>query len=85
MIRYEKVYVSLVLRVGTDGSMYPIELLWEDSARYAVDKVMHVFPSPPQHVGGAGTQKYECLIEGNRRDLYYEKDANRWFVEKRIF
>ena len=82
---YEKVYVSLMLKIGTDGTMHPLELLWEDSARYNVDRVLRIFPAPPPHVGGACTQKYECLIEGNKRDLYYEKDANRWFVEKRVF
>ena len=82
MIKYEKVYVSVELKVDTFGNESLLSLEWEDGRVYHIDKTFSISMSPPQHVGAVLTKRYDVLIEGQEKILYRETATNRWFVEK---
>ncbi len=82
MIKYEKVYVSVELKVDTFGNESLLSLEWEDGRVYRIDKTFSIRMSPPQHVGAVLTKRYDVLIEGQEKILYRETATNRWFVEK---
>lgn len=84
MESYEKVYVAMHLYVDESGDVRPTALVWEDGRRYEIDRVLSVFASPPAHVGGVLTKRYEVEITGFRREIYLETRTNRWFVEKPV-
>ncbi len=60
--------------------MFPVELRWGDGMRYAVDRVKS-FGRAPAHVSSILPVRYTCLFGGRERNLYYEPDEMRWFVE----
>ena len=82
MIKYEKVYVSVELKVDTFGNESLLSLEWEDGRVYRIDKTFSIRMSPPQHVGAVLTKRCDVLIEGQEKILYRETATNRWFVEK---
>lgn len=82
MIKYEKIYVSVELRVDAFGNESLLSLEWEDGRVYHIDKAFSIRMSPPQHVGAVLTKRYDVLIEGQEKILYRETATNRWFVEK---
>lgn len=84
MAFYEKIYVGMVLHVDADGAMRPVEIEWINGKRYEISKVLDKREAPPQHVGGGLTVRYRILVYGRERELYHEKFANRWFLEKLI-
>lgn len=72
-----KRYVEVVQRVAKDGTKTPLFVIW-DNKKYRVNKIISVTEAFSV-TGGAGW-KYECLIENEPRNLFFEKDA-RWFIE----
>lgn len=82
MIKYEKVYVSVEIKVDTQGYENLLSLEWEDGRIFFIDKTLSERMSPPAHVGAVLTKRYDVVIEGRERTLYHETTTNRWFVEK---
>ena len=80
-MRYEKIYVGMILYVDTDGNVKPVELEWTNGNRYTISKVIDKRAAPPAHVGSAATVRYTVLIQGQEKVVYYEKAFNKWFVE----
>ncbi|MBR2844846.1 MAG: hypothetical protein IKF00_06530 [Solobacterium sp.] len=72
-----KRYVDVILMQKRTGDITPMYLIWENGQKYKIDKILsrERRASP---VGGCG-MRYVCLIQGNRRNLYQEKD--KWFIE----
>ncbi|MDE7082580.1 MAG: hypothetical protein K2O89_02595 [Clostridia bacterium] len=85
MAHYEKIYVSMLLRVDADGKTEPVEIEWINGNRYPITKVLESCNAPPRHVGSGMTVRYKILVQGRERELYYEKFPNRWFLEKQIY
>lgn len=82
MFRYEKVYIAVILYVGTDGRMKPIALDWEDGRRFPIDKVVSERNCPPDHVGAILTRRFDVRMEGKEKTMYLELQTGKWFVEK---
>jgi len=72
-----KVYVPVTVRFDTEGRLRPLEIEFDESHRYDVDKVLDVCRAACQTVGGVG-DRYTCLIRGKECYLWFEK--GRWFV-----
>ncbi len=72
-----KRYVDVILRHHKNGTLEPLYICWDDGLNYKIEKVVERTrrASP---AGGCGV-RYTCLIHGQRRNLYLEKD--KWFVE----
>ena len=39
-----KIFVEVTARFDTDGSLTPLDLVWEDGRRYPVDRVIEAVP-----------------------------------------
>ncbi|MDD6005099.1 MAG: hypothetical protein ACI4P1_00585 [Erysipelotrichaceae bacterium] len=75
-----KRYIPVVTLIGKEGEITPVSIIWEDingQRNYKIDKIVDIRKAYSQ-VGGCGI-RYECIISGKKRKLYYEK--NRWFIE----
>lgn len=82
MAAYEKVYVTVMLRVDRDGYSKPVAIEWANGVKYEITKITDVRQVPPQHVGSMPAMRYTILINGYVRELYHETYYGRWFVEK---
>lgn len=80
-MKYIKVYVAVTVLIDESGFIRPLSVVYEGK-RYEVDKIVDVRTTPPEHVGGLITRRYDCKILGKVRSLYVEK-TGRWFVEAR--
>lgn len=78
---YEKVYVSVIVRVDTEGGITPLSVEWADGRTFEITRLFDVRNAVPAHVGGVLTVRYDCLIESARRTLYREEISGRWFAE----
>lgn len=73
-----KKFVDVVTQMRADGTLVPLELVWDDGVRYKIDKVLDVRPCASLKGGGFGV-RYQVLFSGQIRNLYL--DEYKWFVE----
>lgn len=85
MLRYGKVYISMLLHIDNDGVMKPVAVEWTDGTKYEIDKIIDERNAPPEHTGGVLTRKYRVIIKGKERVIYLDKQTNKWFVEKPLY
>ena len=72
----EKRYVPVIVRFDADGKLRPLEIQFDESHKYPVDKILDVRRAACQSVGGVG-DRYTCMIQGKETYLWMEK--GRWF------
>lgn len=72
-----KKYVDVILYQNTDGKIVPLQICWNNGRRYTIDRVVSV-ERRASLAGGCGI-RYVCMIQGQCRNLFLEKD--RWFIE----
>lgn len=72
----EKRYVPVVVHIDEKGKKKPLAIEIE-GRRYGIDRVMKREPAACNTVGGVGI-KYTCVIWGQIRELWEEKE--QWFV-----
>ena len=80
-MRYNKVYVEMVVRVKPDGYTEPITMVWDDGInrqKFEIDKVIEVRKGAALKAGGLGL-RYLVRILGKDKILWYENPG--WFVE----
>lgn len=77
-MNYRKVYVDATVKYTRDGKMFPVELIFEDGQRYAVDRVKQACRAAATKVGGTGI-RFTVMIGGREVFVYF--DRNGWFVE----
>lgn len=82
-VTYVKTYVDVIVRMRTDGSLFPIKIVWE-GVEHKIDKVIKISTEPPRYVGAGVTIKHTCLMDGKEKELFLEDCPRRWFVEKRV-
>lgn len=85
MLRYGKVYISMLLHIDNDGVMKPVAVEWTDGIKYEIDKIIDERNTPPEHTGGVLTRKYRVIIKGKEKIIYLDKQTNKWFVEKPLY
>ena len=85
MLRYGKVYISMLLHIDNDGVMKPVAVEWTDGTKYEIDKIIDERNAPPEHTGGVLTRKYRVIIKGKETVTYLDKQTNQWFVEKPLY
>lgn len=81
-MRYEKIYVDVTAKFLAEGGLRPTELTWRNGKKYVIDKVRFIDRAPAR-VGGLIIKRYTVVIGGQERYLYYDKNLERWFVEKK--
>ena len=75
-----KVYVDVITKFDKDGTIMPLEVMWEDGRKYEIDRIIDVRPAASLKAGGNGI-RYTCRILGQQTYIFLEE--NRWFVEAR--
>ena len=78
-MEYVKVYIAVTLYVDEQGKILPLSIIY-CGKEYRIDKVTDIRSSPPEHVGGLITKRYDCLFMGKTRSVYREV-TGRWFLE----
>lgn len=73
-----KVYVEVIAKFKTDGTMRPLSIVWEDDTKYEISKVIDIRPAASLKAGGAGI-RYTVIINNKETYLFLEED--KWFVE----
>ena len=58
----EKRYVPVIVRFDADGKLRPLEIEFDESHKYPVDKILDIRRAACQSVGGVG-DRYTCLIQ----------------------
>ena len=56
----------------------PLEIQWEDGAKFEIDRILDIRRAASLKAGGAGI-RYICRIRGRVKYLWLEE--SRWFVE----
>lgn len=79
-MHYAKVCVEVAARFLRDGGLRPVALLWEDGRRYEVQRVKFI-ERAPAHVNAVLPVRYTCVIAGKEKELWFEPEELRWFVE----
>lgn len=72
-----KRYVDVILKQTKVGEIQPMYVCWDNGIKYPIDKIISSQRSASV-VGGCGI-RFTCMICGQRRNLFLEKD--RWFIE----
>ena len=62
----EKRYVPVTVHFDAGGKMRPIEIEFDETRRYHIDKILDVRRAACQSVGGVG-DRYTCRIRGQER------------------
>ena len=75
-----KVYVKVIMIQDEEGTIQPLQIVWEDGKVFDVDKVVYRCRASSTKVGGTG-MRYTIRISGKETFLYYSEDENRWFME----
>ena len=74
----EKVFLEVVAKHSTDGSIRPLSLTWSDGRIFTIDRVLDVRMAGSLKMGGQG-MRYTCRIHG--KEIYLFCDEGRWFLE----
>jgi hypothetical protein len=78
MIRpvYKK-YVDVLELRKKDGTLEPVEILWDDKHAYKIEKSEYLQFGTSR--AGGGGKHWRVWIHSQQRDLYLQKD--KWFIE----
>lgn len=74
---WEKHYVDVVAYCCADGSMTPLEIIWDDGRRFPLTPDGHPRRDRVDRIGGAAL-RYPMLVSGKRKEIY--RDDAGWFV-----
>ena len=70
----EKRYVPVTVHFDAGGKMRPIEIEFDETRKYHIDKILDVRRAACQSVGGVG-DRYTCRIRGQES---YKRAAGSW-------
>ena len=83
-----KVDVRVHASFGTDGSISPEVIEWEDGTKYRIDRVLDVRRAASMRAGGSGIRYRVRVVwdtpEGQPAQAVsyiWREDDNKWFVE----
>jgi hypothetical protein len=79
-----KGYVDVTEDRLKDGRLIPRSFVWEDGARYEIDRVLDIRPAASLKAGGAGV-RYTVMVQGRESYMFLEEDsgAEKWFMERK--
>ena len=73
-----KVYVNVTTAFNQDGTLLPLQFIWEDGTKYDIDKVYDFQKAASLKVGGQGI-RFRCRVRNKEVNLFLED--NKWFME----
>ncbi len=82
-MHYIKVYLPIVAEFTSRGGIRPKKLIWNINEEFEIERVKAIERAPCKS-GGILPIRYTVIIDGQEKYLYFEKDKERWFVEKLV-
>ncbi len=76
----KKINVGVCAKFSANGGMIPTEIIWTNGKRYKIDRVTGIARAP-RLVSHALPVRYSCVVGGTVKELYFEPQAEVWFVE----
>ena len=80
---YEKIYVDVTAEFSRKGGMRPKIIVWGDGQKFEIDNVKEICRAPCKS-GGVLPKRYTVTVWGKQKYLYFEREKERWFVEREI-
>lgn len=74
-----KKYVDVIAKMGADGKVMPLTIVWTDGRKFHIDRVRDVRRAASLKSGGVG-DRYTIDIGGQIRFLFL--DEYRWYIEE---
>ena len=74
-----KMFIDVLCMHSKTGDIQPVAVIWDNGAKYYIDKVERVVFRASLKSGGVGI-RYTCRIQDQMRYLFLEGD--KWFIEK---
>ena len=74
----QRINVEVIARFDLEGSVIPLEILWEDGRTFPIDRVITSQWAASLKAGGQGI-RYTVLVGGRQAYLFFENPL--WFVE----
>ena len=69
-----KKYVEVTAKFDVDGTVFPLEIQWEDGAKFEIDRILDVRRAASLKAGGTGI-RYTCRIRGRENSLWLEESG----------
>ena len=76
----EKIPIEVIVRFTENGEIRPLKLIYGDKI-YLIDKVYKKTMTTPKGSFGLSLE-YNCLINGKRKKIYFDRYNNIWYVFK---
>ncbi len=73
-----RVNVNMIVKMTTEGEIFPYKILWEDGRVFEIEKITDKRKMASLKAGGCGV-RYTCKISGAERYIYL--DNGIWFLE----
>ena len=83
-----KVYIKVSAVFGSDGTVLPTAITWENGNQYQIDEVLGIRQAVSMRSGGTG-DKYKIKVQCKERYLFFERpqesaeSIGKWFVAGR--
>lgn len=77
----KKKYVRVIAETSEDGTVTPLEIVWDTGVRYHIDRLLDRRQAHSLKTGGTG-MRYTVRVGGTVTHLWYEDP--RWFVEAKV-
>ena len=85
-----KKYVEVTAKFDVDGTVFPLEIQWEDGAKFEIDRILDVRRAASLKAGGTGI-RYTCRIRGRekifvagRNPVVYRSQGVRLKIEQQV-
>ena len=81
-----KKYVEVTAKFDVDGTVFPLEIQWEDGAKFEIDRILDVRQAASLKAGGTGI-RYTCRgaftgAEANKTGYFLEADGGTLFLDE---
>lgn len=82
----EKIYVDVIASIGTNGSVKPLSIIWENGREYMIEKVLGVLRGSAMKQRSC-SDRYTILVRNKRSYLFLERGVlgynnfGRWYIE----
>ena len=81
-----KKYVEVTAKFDVDGTVFPLEIQWEDGAKFEIDRILDIRRAASLKAGGTGI-RYTCRIRGRvagRNPVVYRSQGVRLKIEQQV-
>ena len=79
----EKTQIAMTVQFLKEGGIKPLLIGWLDGEEYPIDKIL-ARENKPSKTGVILVERFTVSIDGQIRYVYYDKEKEVWFVERKV-